>query len=96
MEAGRTAPCLWCGYRLQSPGAEPVGVNEAEDGVIKRNLVRRLEDLETCAAPPGEPRVFQIVIVSSDGSKVDGDRIEWHPPAPRSCPRRSRWRYRSA
>ena len=60
--------------------------------MIKRNLVRRLEELEADTAPPGEPKVFQIVIVSSDGSKVNGDRIEWRPPASRSGWRRGRWR----
>ena len=49
----------------------------------RRNLTRRLEELEARLAPPAEPLVAQIVYVSSDGSEEDGPRYELSAvPAP--------------
>jgi hypothetical protein len=49
---------------------------------MNRNLSRRLERLEEQVAPLAEPRVWQIVIVDSDGSRREGEKIEWQAPRP--------------
>ena len=44
--------------------------------MIKRNLTRRLEELEARLAPPAEPLVVQIVYVTPDGqAEPDGPPI---------------------
>lgn len=40
------------------------------------NLQRRLAKLEEQILPVGDPKVIQIVFVSSDGTEEDGPRIE--------------------
>jgi len=50
--------------------------------MTNRNLSRRLERLEETSEPSAEPRVWQIVIVDSDGSRRDGPVIKWQPPRP--------------
>jgi len=47
---------------------------------IRRTLSRRLERLEEESAPMGETMVWQIVYVDSDGSRREGEKIEWTPP----------------
>jgi hypothetical protein len=43
-------------------------------------LQKRLKKLEAEFNPTQEPpRVWQIVIVDSDGSRRDGDKIQWQP-----------------
>ncbi len=37
--------------------------------MIKRNLIRRLEELESRLGPPAEPLIVQVVYVSPDGSQ---------------------------
>jgi hypothetical protein len=52
--------------------------------VIRRNLTRRLEELEARIAPDTEPLMIQIVYVSPDGSEEnDGPPIEVPMPATR-------------
>jgi hypothetical protein len=43
--------------------------------MIRRNLIRRLEELEARLAPAAEPMIFQITYVSPDGSEEDGPRF---------------------
>src|ERR1017187_6960600 len=43
--------------------------------MIRRNLIRRLEELEARLAPAAEPMIFQITYVSPDGSEEDGLRF---------------------
>jgi hypothetical protein len=51
--------------------------------MIRRNLTRRLEELEARTARPAEPMIAQIVYVSPDGSEEDGPRYELSAvPAP--------------
>jgi hypothetical protein len=45
--------------------------------MITRTLSRRLERLEELTMPVREHKVWQIVIVDSDGSRRDGPTIEW-------------------
>jgi hypothetical protein len=45
--------------------------------VITRNLARRLERLEQITTPLRVCKVWQIVILDSDGSRRDGPTIEW-------------------
>ena len=56
--------------------------------MISRNLSRRLEQLEEQSAPLAEPKVWQIVIVDSDGSRRDDSIIKWQPPMPAQRKRR--------
>ena len=42
-----------------------------------RSLSRRLERLEEELMPEDELKVWQIVIMDSDGTKTLGERIEW-------------------
>jgi hypothetical protein len=50
--------------------------------MITRNLARRLERLEEVITPESVRRVWQIVIVDSDGSRREGEKIEWQAPRP--------------
>jgi hypothetical protein len=50
--------------------------------MINRNLSRRLERLEEVITPASVRRVWQIVIVDSDGCRRDGEKIEWQAPRP--------------
>jgi hypothetical protein len=43
--------------------------------MIRRNLTRRLEELEARIAPAAEPMIFQIIYVSPNGSEEDGPRF---------------------
>lgn len=59
--------------------------------MIKRNLVRRLEELEEGTAVCGKQINLQIVMVSPDGTRENGPLyvVRIPPVAPR---RRTRWR----
>ena len=50
--------------------------------MINRNLFRRLERLEEAITPETVRRVWQILIVEPDGSRREGEKIEWQAPAP--------------
>ena len=50
--------------------------------MINRNLSRRLERLEEVITPETVRRVWQIVIVDSDGSRREEEKIEWQAPRP--------------
>jgi hypothetical protein len=50
--------------------------------MISRNVSRRLERLEELITPETVRRVWQIVIVDSDGSRHEGEKIEWQAPRP--------------
>jgi len=50
--------------------------------VIGRNLSRRLERLEEQIMPATVSRVWQIMIVDSDGVVEEGPKIEWQAPKP--------------
>jgi hypothetical protein len=50
--------------------------------MINRNLSLRLERLEEVITPETVRRVWQIVIVDSDGSRREGEKIEWQAPRP--------------
>ena len=61
----------------------------------RRNLTRRLEELEARIAPPAEPFMVQIVYVTPDGSEEpDGPPFEIGMAADRDRPwlRNRRWR----
>jgi hypothetical protein len=45
--------------------------------MMTRTLYRRLERLEEQTMPMDEPKVWQIVVLDSDGTQTLGDRIEW-------------------
>jgi hypothetical protein len=45
--------------------------------MITRILARRLEQLEEQMTPEGDPKVWEIIIVDSDGTRTPtGERIE--------------------
>jgi hypothetical protein len=48
--------------------------------MIGRNLMRRIEALETRIAPATEPLIVQIMYVTPDGSEEDADRFELPMP----------------
>jgi hypothetical protein len=50
--------------------------------MITRNLSRRLERLEDRMMPEVVRRVWQIVTVDSDGSRREGEKIQWQAPRP--------------
>jgi hypothetical protein len=50
--------------------------------MINRNLSRRLKRLEEAITPETVRRVWQILIVQPDGSRPEGERIEWEAPKP--------------
>ena len=50
--------------------------------LISRNLSRRLERLEEHVMPEIVRKVWQIVIVDSDGSRREGEKIAWQAPRP--------------
>ena len=50
--------------------------------MISRTLSRRLERLEEVITPETVRRVWQIVIVDPDGSRREGEKIEWQAPRP--------------
>jgi len=62
--------------------------------MIRRNLTRRLEQLEARTATTGEPLIILIVYVSPDGSTEDGPRFESAAPPVRdgAWRRLKRWR----
>ena len=43
--------------------------------MIRRNLTRRLEELEARIALAAEPLIVQIIYFSPDGSEEDGERF---------------------
>lgn len=45
------------------------------------SVLRRLEQLEEQITPETVRRVWQIVYVDSDGSRREGEKIEWQAPA---------------
>lgn len=51
--------------------------------MTSRSLARRLERLEEQVIPEDELKVWQIVIMDSDGTKTLGERIEWSPSVQR-------------
>ena len=53
---------------------------------MTRNLYRRLERLEEQTMPMDEPKVWQIIILDSDGTQTLGDQIEWPSCGPRPRP----------
>jgi hypothetical protein len=59
--------------------------------VMNKNTSRPLERLEETSAAAGEPKVRQIMIVNSDGSRTEGRKITWHPPAPGNRPAWTRY-----
>jgi hypothetical protein len=50
--------------------------------MMSRNLARRLERLEEYTMPETVRKVWQIVYVESDGSRREGEKIEWQAPRP--------------
>ena len=54
--------------------------------MIKRILTRRLERLEEVIMPDTVRRVWQIVYVDSDGSRREGEKIEWKRPCRSAVP----------
>ena len=50
--------------------------------MITRNLSRRLERLEEAITPETVRSVWQILIVEPDGSRREGEKIEWQTPKP--------------
>jgi hypothetical protein len=60
--------------------------------MIAKNITRRLERLEDATMPAGEPKVWQIIIVNSDGSRTEGATITWYPHAPGNRPDQKRYR----
>jgi hypothetical protein len=44
---------------------------------MTRTLYRRLERLEEQTMPTDELKVWQIVLVNSDGTQTLGEQIEW-------------------
>ncbi len=50
--------------------------------MINRNLSRQLERLEERITPETVRRVWQILIVEPDGSRREGEKIEWQAPRP--------------
>jgi hypothetical protein len=50
--------------------------------MVSRNRSRRLERLEERVLPETVRRAWQIVIVASDGSRDEGEMIEWQAPRP--------------
>ena len=49
--------------------------------MTSRSLVRRLERLEEQVMPEDERKVWEIIIVGSDGTRTPtGERIEMPPP----------------
>ncbi len=48
--------------------------------MIRRNLTRRLEELEARIAPAAEPPIVEIVYVSPDGT----EEVEWRVEMPTS------------
>jgi hypothetical protein len=45
--------------------------------MLTTTLTRRLERLEELTMPVRERKIWQIVIIDSDGSSRDGPIIEW-------------------
>jgi hypothetical protein len=60
--------------------------------MINKSISRRLERLEEQIMPLREPKVWQIVIVDSDGSCRDGEKITWQPPQRDTRAARKRYR----
>jgi hypothetical protein len=52
--------------------------------MINKNISRRLERLEEAAMPVREPKVWQVRIVNTDGSRTEGRKITWSPSASRN------------
>jgi len=60
---------------------------------MTRSLARRLERLEEQVIPEDELKVWQIVIMDSDGTKKLGERIEWSADCRRQISKASEpWR----
>jgi len=50
--------------------------------MIGRNITRRLERLEEITMPVRAHKTWQIIIVDSDGSRREGEKIEWQAGTP--------------
>lgn len=50
--------------------------------MISRGVSRRVERLKERIAPETVRRVWQILIVQPDGSRREGEKIEWQAPRP--------------
>jgi hypothetical protein len=50
--------------------------------MISRSLTRRLKRLEEVITPEIVRRVWHIIIVDSEGSRLEGETIEWQAPRP--------------
>ena len=48
-----------------------------EWGQMTRALSRRLGRLEEQLKPAEEPRIWQVVIVDSNGGRTDGPQVAW-------------------
>jgi hypothetical protein len=48
--------------------------------VISRSLSRRLEQLEECMMPETVRRVWRVMLLNSDGSVEEVEKIEWQAP----------------
>ena len=70
------------GIELDSEWRDRAGLNGHGAAVINRNLARRLERLEDRLTPEIVRRVWQIIIVDADGSRREGETIEWQAPRP--------------
>ena len=59
--------------------------------MTRRNLIRRLEELEACTVVATKQVNLQFVLVSQDGTRKNGPLLEVRipPPAPK---RKARWR----
>jgi hypothetical protein len=62
--------------------------------MISKNLSRRLERLEESVIPLTERKVWQIVILNSDGTRQNGRTITWQRRVPTRETQTSRNRYR--
>jgi len=65
--------------------------------MIGRTIYRRLEELEACLPPPGEPELLTLEFVSADGEIVDTRVLQLGEVPPgryRRRRKRSGWRVR--
>jgi hypothetical protein len=61
--------------------------------MTSRSLARRLERLEEQVIPEDERKVWEMIIVDSDGTRTPtGIRIEWRPVVRRGSKGPTSWR----